>query len=56
MERKRSDFEKANLQVYTDLADEAMEETIHGRGRRRGEAGEAIHCGCCFLRVRDKSS
>lgn len=34
MERRRLDFGKANLQAYIDLADEAMEETIHGRGRR----------------------
>ena len=30
MEGRRPDFEKANLQAYIDLADEAMEETVHG--------------------------
>jgi hypothetical protein len=39
MERKISDFGKANFQAYTDPAGEVMEETIHGRGRHRGEVG-----------------
>ncbi|XP_059453365.1 uncharacterized protein LOC132183914 [Corylus avellana] len=37
MERRRSDFEKTNLQAYTDSASEAMEETIHGRGGAGGD-------------------
>ena len=32
MERRRLDFEKANLQAYIDPDGEAMEETIHGGG------------------------
>jgi hypothetical protein len=48
MERSRSDFEKANLQAYIDLAGEAMKEVIHGRGKQE----ETIHCSYCFLRVR----
>jgi hypothetical protein len=30
---------KANFQAYIDPAGEVMEETIHGRGRHRGEVG-----------------
>ena len=36
MERKISDFEKANFQAYTDLDSEAMEETIHSKGKVGG--------------------
>jgi hypothetical protein len=38
MERSRSNFEKVNLQAYIDLAGEATEEMIHGRGKRRRQS------------------
>ena len=37
MEKRRLNFKKANIQAYTNLAGEAKEEMIHGRGEPRGD-------------------